>query len=86
MAAPVFPPRPPRRPEPTLPDPGREARLPWAPTFGRRCRARLSRDEAIHGYHGRCELVRGHELLGVEDHALERAFDTPRWSTRRWVD
>lgn len=49
--------------------------LPWAPLFGRRCRARKEPNES--GFWGRCELAAGH----AGDHALERGMDTPRWST-----
>lgn len=51
--------------------------LPWAtPLIGRRCRAVLEPRQPG-SYYGRCELRPGHE----GDHALERGFDTPRWST-----
>jgi len=50
--------------------------LPWAGWWQRRCRAvREPKPDAP--YYGRCELRRGHD----GDHALERGFDTPRWST-----
>ena len=54
-------------------DPGLD--LPWwAGWWQRRCLART-----VEGpYRGRCELRRGHD----GDHALERGFDIPRWSTR----
>ena len=50
--------------------------LPWARPWQRRCRAvREPKPDAP--YFGRCELARGH----VGDHALERGFDVPRWTT-----
>lgn len=56
--------------------PGKRTDLPWV-TWGQlRCRAYTAEGP----YAGRCELRKGHD--GVEDHALERGFDTPRWSTR----
>lgn len=53
--------------------------LPWArPLLDRRCQA-VREPRGDSAYSGRCELVRGH---GPDvDHALERGFDIPRWST-----
>jgi hypothetical protein len=54
--------------------------LPWAGFFQRRCSAVLEpREDA--DYYGRCELKRNHG--DHIDHALERGFNTPRWSTER---
>jgi hypothetical protein len=50
--------------------------LPWAKWSWQCCPARVEPNPS--GPYGRCELRRGHE----GDHALERGFDTPRWSTR----
>jgi hypothetical protein len=52
--------------------------LPWVRLSQRRCRAVR---EPGTSYWGRCELRAGHD----GDHALDRAMDTPRWSTR-WTD
>jgi hypothetical protein len=48
------------------------AKWPW-----QRCRA--VREPEVHtpNWHGRCELKKNHR----GDHALERGFDIPRWST-----
>jgi hypothetical protein len=52
------------------------ARLPWAPVFGRRCRARLHRaDSDGTGFWGRCELRARHKGR----HALERGMVVLRW-------
>ncbi len=53
--------------------------LPWQNLWQRRCRAFRERRPG-EPYWGRCELRRRHE----GDHALERGFDTPRWSSD-WV-
>lgn len=53
--------------------------LPWAQWGQPRCRAVRERT-LLDPQFGRCELRRDHGLL--IDHALERGFDTPRWSTR----
>jgi hypothetical protein len=50
--------------------------LPWAHWPWQSCPARVEPNPS--GLYGRCELRRGHE----GDHALERGFDIPRWSTR----
>jgi hypothetical protein len=59
--------------------------LPWSKwPFGRRCRARREprAGEGKWQHFGRCELApHGPEI----DHALERGFDSPRWSTD-WTD
>ena len=54
--------------------------LPWQRPFRRRCRAVREPRPGV-AFHGRCELAAGHD----GDHALERGFDTPRWSTD-WSD
>lgn len=60
---------------PEIPD------LPWArPFFGPRCKA--VKERTLFGHWGRCELKANHEPL---DHALERGWDIPRWSTK-WTD
>lgn len=55
-------------------------RLPWVAWWqvllGRQCTARRE-PRPDDEFWGRCELVAGHR----RDHALERGFDTPRWST-----
>lgn len=60
-------------------------RLPWYKPWSwwsrssfsrRRCAARTGRHQL---YSGRCELTEHEDTI---DHALERGFDTPRWSTR----
>jgi hypothetical protein len=53
--------------------------LPWSPGFWNRCSAVRER-RAGAPYWGRCDLKRGHD----GPHALERGFDTPRWSTD-WI-
>ena len=51
--------------------------LPWVLwPWHRRCTAVLER-RTVGGHYGRCDLRAGHH----GDHALERGFDTPRWST-----
>lgn len=52
--------------------------LPWAGFFQRRCAAVL--EPRGLDFYGRCELKRNHPLY--MDHALERGFMTPRWSTQ----
>ena len=49
--------------------------LPWAPPWRRRCRAVLEPNWT--GYHGRCELARGHSPN--MEHALERGMEIVRW-------
>jgi hypothetical protein len=50
--------------------------LPWARPWQRRCAAvREQRPGSL--YWGQCELRRGH----AGDHALDRGYDVPRWST-----
>jgi hypothetical protein len=56
--------------------PKAEGPLPWAKWPWQRCFAYREPRDGSH-YHGRCELRRGHP----GDHALERGFDTPRWSS-----
>lgn len=60
-----------------------EPLLPWATLLDmlllRQCKAVKER-RGRSGYYGRCELKAGHEGA----HALERGFDTPRWSSD-WV-
>ena len=47
----------------------------WAKWPWQACKARKEPNSS--GYWGRCELRKGHD----GDHALERGFDIPRWST-----
>ena len=51
----------------------------WATWPWQQCRAR--REPRSGEFFGRCELRKGH----AGDHALERGFDSPRWSTN-WSD
>ena len=54
--------------------------LPWARLWERTCTAvREQRPDAA--FWGLCELRRFH----AGDHALDRGFDVPRWSTD-WTD
>jgi len=56
----------------------KEQELGWARWPWQQCRAvREPRQDS--NIWGRCELRRGHPI--EVDHALERGFDTPRWST-----
>jgi len=56
-----------------------ESKLPWAPTLGNRCKARLKKGEDPE-YFGRCELEAGHYSEMWEDHhALERGMILVRW-------
>lgn len=61
-----------------------EEHLPWATWWKpwRRCKA--VKEPNASGYWGRCELDRDHNFSNIRahhDHALERGFDIPRWST-----
>ena len=64
-----------------------EAPLPWVSIWKpwRRCKA--VKEPNASGHWGRCELDRSHNfILGKNhDHALERGFDIPRWSTK-WTN
>lgn len=64
-----------------------ESPLPWVEWWKpwRRCKA--VKEPNASGHWGRCELDRSHNyILGKNhDHALERGFDTPRWSTK-WTN
>lgn len=52
--------------------------LPWSAPFSfNRCKA--VKEPNPSGHYGRCELKRHDETI---NHALERGFDTPRWSTK----
>jgi hypothetical protein len=62
----------PAEPAPKVPLEREWARWPW-----QSCRAYRERHQDD-PYFGRCELIRNHR----GDHALERGFDIPRWSTR----
>jgi hypothetical protein len=62
--------------------------LPWVEWWKpwRRCRA--VKEPNPSGHWGRCELDRDHNYSSKEyqqDHALERGFDTLRWSTK-WTN
>lgn len=59
-------------------DPAADAEhyLPWARPWQRRCAA-VREQRAGSMFWGRCELVRDHD----GDHALDRGYDIPRWST-----
>lgn len=52
-------------------DPGTWSR----PLFTARCRARISKDDAVGIYHGRCQLPRGHE----ESHGFQDGFIVVLW-------
>jgi hypothetical protein len=54
--------------------------LPWFRAFGRRCKA--VREPREGQSWGRCDLSPHDESI---DHALDRGFDVPRWSTN-WSD
>lgn len=48
----------------------------WSrPLFAARCRARISKDDAVGIYHGRCQLPRGHE----EPHGFKDGFIVVQW-------
>lgn len=55
--------------------------LYWATWPWQRCKA-VKEPLGRGSYFGRCELKKHSVEI---DHALERGFDTPRWSTR-WTD
>jgi len=66
----------------------KETQLKWAVWWKpwRRCKA--VKEPNASGYYGRCELDRDHNYAIEPEHrhhALERGFDTPRWSTQ-WTD
>ena len=56
--------------------------LDWARWTWQQCNAVRERRPNVPHW-GRCELRRGHPV--EVEHALERGFDIPRWSTD-WTD
>lgn len=57
-------------------------RLPWARPFGRRCLARVTREQSP-AHWGRCELARMHP---GEDHAKDYGMSVIRWADPQMWD